>query len=171
MQSGSTSTPMICHPETQTRQQAAHPHSEAPSERQQPGPAAAPLRLQQYPDLVHFALWGGQGDLLLRLCRLSVHNLQQSGKSAEVLERMLRRAAMGLQYARAVFFLLLNIDIVMKQDVVKGVPSLNMSGLHGARAPGFFQTLQDDVVPAWQRNEFETTETLLCAVKRAYLAS
>lgn len=109
--------------------------------------------------------------MIIRLCSLSVNNLQQTGASAELLNRLLQRAKEGLDYARVVFFLLLNVDPAMKQTTVQGIPTLHVNALHEAKAPGFFVSLHEDVIPTWQRNEFETVETFLRAVKRAYLVS
>jgi hypothetical protein len=125
----------------------------------------------QHIDLIHLVLWGGHHNLIIRLCSLSVNNLQQTGASAELLNRLLQRAKEGLDYARVVFFLLLNVDPAMKQTTVQGIPALHVNAFNEAKAPGFFVSLHEDVIPTWQRNEFETVETLLRAVKRAYLVS
>lgn len=122
-------------------------------------------------DLIHIVLWGGDSVLLLRLVSISVQNLQNEGACATVLQRMLQKSRVGHLYAQVTFFLLLNVDQALKRDICIGIPSINVAAFDDRRAPGFFQSLHDDVVPNWQRNEFETLESFLNATKRAYLCT
>jgi hypothetical protein len=167
LHSGRTSAPMICQssPVNMNKQAADRQRTPKHVHAQNQSHNATHI------DLIHFVLWSGHHDLIIRVCSLSVNNLQRTGANAEVLNRLLQRAKEGLDYARVVFFLLLNVDTAMKQATVEGIPTLHVNALHSSKAPGFFVTLHEDVIPTWQRNEFETVHTFLRAVKRAYLVS
>jgi hypothetical protein len=89
----------------------------------------------------------------------------------EALQDMLRTCGQGLDFERAVFLLLLNVDMSMKEHICTGFPDENIKGLHKEKAASFLQQLADKVVPAWQGNEFKSVHELVQAARTAYLVA
>ena len=122
-------------------------------------------------DCVHLILYGVHPKLthfLLQQC-MGCHS--KSPAMAEALQDMLRTCGQGLDFERAVFLLLLNVDMNMKEHICRGFPDENIKGLHKEKAASFLQQLADKVVPAWQGNEFKSVHELVQAARTAYLVA
>jgi hypothetical protein len=143
-----------------------------------------PLHARGY-DMVHIALWGGDANLLRHLISIGVARLrkelqaglptQGAGVASGVhpgdvfLSRMLKHAEKGLDAARVVFLLLLNVSVDLKALVCSGVSQWHIAPILKGKAEGFFVSFSEDVVPRWQRNDFESIESFLEHAKQAYL--
>jgi len=122
-------------------------------------------------DSIHLILYGAHSKLTNFLVKQCIHGLSRSSGMTESLQNMLKMCDQGLDFERAVFLLLLNIDMEMKETICKGFPSENIKGLAKEKAASFLQELNIKVVPAWQGNEFKNVNDLVEAARNAYLVA
>jgi hypothetical protein len=127
-------------------------------------------------DTMLLVLYGSNMQLIDGLIHMFSNNVLQSNRSAGEafalkLKDMVASKSQGLDYARAVFLLLLNVDEIGKQWVCKGFPTSKIDSLCGNKAPGFFTALAHDVVPNWQRDESKSVQNLVHKARSAYLVA
>jgi hypothetical protein len=122
-------------------------------------------------DCVHLILYGEHTHLTQFLVQQCIGGLSKSRDMAEALQEMLRVCGQGLDFDRAVFLLLLNVNMEMKETICRGFASENIKGLAKEKAASFLQQLTDNVIPAWQGNEFKSVHELVEAARSAYLVA
>jgi hypothetical protein len=127
-------------------------------------------------DTMLLVLYGCNMQLIEGLIEMFSNNILQSNRSTGEeftlkLNKMVAAKSQGLDYARAVFLLLLNIDETAKQWVCNGFPNAKIGSLSGLKAPGFFTALAHDVVPNWQRDESKSVQNLVHRARSAYLVA
>ena len=127
-------------------------------------------------DTMLLVLYGCNMQLIEGLIEMFSTNILKSNRStgepfAIQLRTMVDSKSQGLDYARAVLLLLLNIDEIGKEWVCKGFPNAKIGSLCGNKAPGFFTALAYDVVPNWQRDESKSVQNLVHGARSAYLVA
>jgi hypothetical protein len=125
-------------------------------------------------DTMLLVLYGANMDLIHGLIAMFSKNITQSHPELgnaiiETLTPMTATASQGLDYARAVLLLLLNVDVIGKRWVCEGFPNAKIGPLCGHKAPGFFTVLANEVVPQWQRNEIYNVQDLVEKARSAYI--
>jgi hypothetical protein len=121
-------------------------------------------------------LYGCNMQLIDGLIDMFANNILQSNRSAGEaftvkINTLVASKSQGLDYARAVLLLLLNVDEIGKKWVCKGFPNAKIGSLCGNKAPGFFTALAHDVVPTFQRNEARSVQSLVHQARSAYLVA
>ena len=121
-------------------------------------------------------LYGDNPELIDGLIDMFANNILHKNRSAgdtfkETMHTMVASKSQGLDYARAVLLLLLNVDETGKEWVCKGFPNSKIGSLCGHKAPGFFTSLANDVVPTFQRNEAHSVQQLVHHARSAYLVA
>jgi hypothetical protein len=127
-------------------------------------------------DTILLVLYGCNMQLIEGLIEMFSNNILQSNRSTGEaftlnMGKMVASKSQGLDYARAVLLLLLNVDETGKQWICKGFPSAKIGSLCGNKAPGFFTALAQDVVPNWQRDESKSVQNLVHRARSAYLVA
>ena len=127
-------------------------------------------------DTLLVVLYGANMELIQELIEIFASNIVQSHREAgdgiaETLQVLKNTASQGLDYARAVLLLLLNVDTIGKRWICTGFPNAKIGSLCGKKAPGFFTSLSTDVVPSWQRNEARNVQQLVADARSAYLVA
>jgi hypothetical protein len=121
-------------------------------------------------------LYGGNVELIDGLIDMFANNILHSNRTAgeafnKTVHELVVSKNQGLDYARAVLLLLLNVDEQGKAWVCKGFPNSRIQALCGNKAPGFFTALAHDIVPNWQRNESHNVQQLVHRARSAYLVA
>ena len=178
----SRSTPMTCDEPAKAAQMSGRQTADT----QRARPASAAKRQQNHHatsvvhdgsvaqrDMLHAVLWGGDIALITHLAQYASDNIRKTAGDATGARatNVAKKAALGIDWARAVFLLLLNVDPVSKAAACAGVPEFGMVPFSEPQAAGFFVMLSDNVVPDWQRNEFTTVQDLITAARQAYLVA
>ena len=124
-------------------------------------------------DALHVVLWGNDKVLIEQLIDQAAACVIQRGGSAakQTVGNILQKSRHGIDWARAVYLLLLNVDPTAKMLASKGIPELGLVPLLEPRAVGFFCALANEVVPTGQRNEFSTAQQLIANARNAYLVA
>lgn len=125
-------------------------------------------------DTMLLVLYGANMDLINALIDMFARNITKSHHELEntitgTMATMTATASQGLDCARAVLLLLLNVDVIGKRWVCEGFSNAKIGPLCGHKAPGFFTTLANDVVPKWQRNEIYSVQDLVEKARSAYI--
>jgi len=128
------------------------------------------VRQEEAHDCIHLILYGVHSNITNFLVQACIRGLSRSVK-ADSLHEMLKTCGQGIDFERAVFLLLLNIDMEMKETICRGFPNENIKGLANEKAASFLHQLSDKVVPAWQGNEFKNVNDLVEAARAAYLVA
>ena len=97
----------------------------------------------------------------IRLIKDMVHG------SLERLELLWNIDDWHIMHAKAVFFLLLDIDIGLKELIVKGM--CGMEPMAAPKAQGFFMNLRAEVIEPFLTNTAMTLDEFLDSVKSLYL--
>jgi hypothetical protein len=131
---------------------------------------------RQNQDTLLLVLYGDNTELVDGLIHLFATNILQSNHSAghefqQTVQTIVASRTQGLDYARAVLLLLLNVDEIGKEWVCKGFPNAKIGSLCGHKAPGFFTALAQEVVPSFQRNEANSVQQLVLSARSAYLVA
>jgi hypothetical protein len=124
-------------------------------------------------DTILRVLYGADLEFINSLIKFFASNIAKSheGEVTETLEAVTIASKQGLDYARAVFILLLNIDVSGKKWICTSNPASNIGALCGNKAPGFFSRLSVEIVPNWQRNEAHSVQLLVEKARSAYLVA
>jgi hypothetical protein len=135
-----------------------------------------PQSVQTQHDTMLLVLYGANLELINGLIDMFATNLLQENRGAgeafsKTVHTLVASKEQGLDYARAVLLLLLNVDQVGKTWVCKGFPNSRIEALCGNKAPGFFTALAHDIVPNWQRNEAHNVQQLVHRARSAYLVA
>lgn len=77
----------------------------------------------------------------------------------------------GLARLRAMFFLLLDRDIALKEKLLEGWPDLCIPGMDTSKAEYFFSELRTQVIDPWLVDERRAEEELASDVTDLYLVS
>jgi hypothetical protein len=139
-------------------------------------PMTCTARNSQHHDTMVLVLYGDNVQLIDGLIDMFANNILQKNRSGgdafkETIHTMVASKSQGLDYARAVLLLLLNVDETGKEWVCKGFPNAQIGSLCGHKAPGFFIALANDVVPTFQRNEAHSVQQLVHRARNAYLVA
>jgi hypothetical protein len=131
---------------------------------------------RQNQDTMLLVLYGDNVQLIEGLIDMFANNILQNNQNAgdafkETIYTMVESRKQGLDYARAVLLLLLNVDETGKQWVCKGFPNAKIGALCGYKAPGFLTALAQDVIPSFQRNEAHSVQQLVQNARSAYLVA
>jgi hypothetical protein len=73
--------------------------------------------------------------------------------------------------SRALFFLLLDRDMAMKEAILKGIAAHGIEPLPERKAETFFLSLREEVIEPWLSDERVTTTNLIDKVASLYWAS
>lgn len=130
----------------------------------------------QHHDTMVLVLYGDNAQLIDGLIDMFANNILHKNRSAgdafvQTIHTMVASKSQGLDYARAVLLLLLNVDETGKEWVCKGFPNAKIGSLCGHKAPGFFTALANEVVPTFQRNEAHGVQQLVHSARSAYLVA
>ena len=131
---------------------------------------------RQNSDTMILVLYGDNRQLIDGLIEMFANNVLHNNRSAgdafkESIQTMVASKSQGLDYARAVLLLLLNVDETGKGWVCKGFENAKIGALCGHKAPGFFTALANDVIPNFQRNEAHSVQQLVHNARSAYLVA
>jgi len=122
-------------------------------------------------DCVHLILYGVQSKLTFFLIGQCMNEMSKFPAMTDLLHDMVQMCGQGVNFERAVFLLLLNINMGMKESICQGFPSENITGIAKEKASSFLHQLSKNVVPAWQGNEFKNVHDLVEAARSAYLVA
>ena len=156
---GMTSRPTICRQTTEV------------SVKDNMLPMYGKVRQQVSHDCVHLILYGVHSKLTKFLVQQCLSGLSRAPDMVEPVQEMLQMCGQGIDFERAVFLLLLNIDMEMKEIICRGFPAENIKGIVKEKAASFLHQLNEKVVPAWQGNEFKNVNDLVEAARAAYLVA
>lgn len=79
--------------------------------------------------------------------------------------------AAGLPRLRAMFFLLLDRDLPLKEKLLAGWPDLCVPGVEARKAEYFFQELRAQVIAPWLVDERRTEDELVSDAVDLYLVA
>ena len=122
-------------------------------------------------DCIHLILYGVHSNLTSFLIGQCMNEMSKISTMKELLHDMMTMCRHGLDFERAVFLLLLNINMGMKETICKGFPNENVNGISKEKSASFLNALSKNVVPAWQGNEFKNVHDLVEAARSAYLVA
>jgi hypothetical protein len=127
-------------------------------------------------------------------CAQRLYSLTQNKMLSETIFRVMNTPeSVSLQQSRALFFLLLNVDMPLKEYIcdtsdknllakalnipltdVASKQSYVMTGAHKADQPklrSFFLKLSHEIVPSWMQNQGLTFSDLVETIKEEYIIS
>lgn len=128
-------------------------------------------------DVVFNVLYGADHKLMLRLISASVQRVAEYTQTCTVF-RLAEVARHNVQHARCVFSVLMCIDEILREEICTGRfhvqqkhDEVQFEAMCPHKALSFFKTLRAHVLDPWIRNEVNTVEEFILAMRAEYLAA
>jgi hypothetical protein len=123
-------------------------------------------------DMLSFIIFGSDTNFILGIVKASVQRMHEitSNEFTAAMKRLLDTKQTTLSLLKALFFLLLNVDMTMKELVVN-THMQQIDNMSKEKAKRFFMDLRNITVPNWIKNPDMDINDFLNAVKQLYLNS
>jgi len=122
-------------------------------------------------DVIFHILYRDDPGLTMDLCKQATQRIANTIQDPVPFE-LLNIANRSPHMARCIFILLLNIDMTLKETVVKPVElpevGITLPGLCGYKAPVFFKELDGRIIPNFLRDELKLTIDFEREVQEVY---